>query len=129
MLPWAGIACLAAAAWHYGRSESHWPWLAIAGVALIVLDVVIDFILSSISRSDQPHLNARAAQLVGRTVTLVEPIEGGIGKVRCDDTLWQVEGIDLPAGTTVRVVGAKGMRLVVEHLHSGEDHPRQESGS
>jgi membrane protein implicated in regulation of membrane protease activity len=31
-----------------------------------------------------------------------------------DDTVWLVSGPDLPAGTTVRITGADGVRLIVE---------------
>lgn len=119
VLPWAGLALVAAAAWAYAHAAEEWPWLAGGGLGLIVLDVVLDFVWAhpAVSRSDVPGLNARATQLVGRALVLVEPIEGGLGKARGDDTLWQVEGPDLPAGTTVRVVGTRDMRLLVEPLH------------
>lgn len=58
-------------------------------------------------------LNDRAAKLLGRTFVLEEPISEGRGRVRVDDTLWRVEGPDLPAGAQVRVVGMDGMLLKV----------------
>ena len=65
--------------------------------------------------SDQAALlNDRAAQLVGRRTTLADPIVGGRGRVFFGDTLWQVTGPDRPAGTAVRVTGARDMVLVVE---------------
>lgn len=63
---------------------------------------------------EQPMLNKRAAQYVGRTVTIAEPIVNGSGKARVDDTLWRVVGPDLPEGTTVKVVKADGGFLTVE---------------
>jgi membrane protein implicated in regulation of membrane protease activity len=63
---------------------------------------------------DQPMLNKRAAQYVGRTVTIAEPIVNGSGKAKVDDTLWRVVGPDLPAGATVKVVKAEGGFLTVE---------------
>ena len=63
--------------------------------------------------SDQPALNRRAEQLVGRVVPLVDAIEDGRGRVQIADAFWDVEGPDLPAGTRVRVVGARGMTLLV----------------
>ncbi|MHB2165455.1 NfeD family protein [Alsobacter sp. R-9] len=59
-------------------------------------------------------LNDRAAKLLGRTFVLEEPISEGRGRVRVDDTLWRVEGPDLPSGAQVRVVGMDGMLLKVE---------------
>ncbi len=63
--------------------------------------------------SDQPALNRRAEQLVGRVVPLMDGIESGRGRVQIADAFWDVEGPDLPAGTRVRIVGARGMTLLV----------------
>ncbi len=65
-------------------------------------------------RSDAPTLNRRGEQYIGRVLTLSQPIENGVGKVRVDDTLWRVEGADAPAGSHVRVVGVDGAVLRVE---------------
>ena len=64
--------------------------------------------------SDQPALNRRAAALVGRVVPLERAIVQGRGRVQIADAYWDVSGPELPAGTTVRIVGADGMTLQVE---------------
>ncbi len=64
--------------------------------------------------TDQPKLNRRGEQYVGRQFTLDAAIVNGEGKLRVDDTSWRVHGPDLPAGRTVRVVRADGATLVVE---------------
>ncbi|MCW0411256.1 NfeD family protein [Xanthomonas sacchari] len=64
--------------------------------------------------SDQPLLNRRAEQLIGRMVTLDQPIQGGRGRAKVDDAFWVVGGPDLPAGSTVRIVGVDGMTLLVQ---------------
>jgi inner membrane protein len=64
--------------------------------------------------SDQPHLNQRHHAYVGRKAVLVQSIHNGVGKVNIDDTLWDVEGPELAAGTLVVVRGTHGMRLSVE---------------
>jgi membrane protein implicated in regulation of membrane protease activity len=66
--------------------------------------------------SDQPNLNRRAEQYVGRTFSLESPILNGRGKVRVEDTLWRVQGEDMPAGTKVRVVDVDGVVLKVERV-------------
>jgi membrane protein implicated in regulation of membrane protease activity len=63
-----------------------------------------------------PLLNDRAARLVGEVVTVVEPIEGGHGRVRVGDGEWPAEGPDTPSGTRVRIVAARGTALTVEPL-------------
>ncbi|WP_245294132.1 NfeD family protein [Methylobrevis pamukkalensis] len=61
-----------------------------------------------------PTLNDRAGGQVGRTALLEEPLVDGIGRIRLDDTVWRVEGPNLPAGTRVRIVSVRGGRLQVE---------------
>jgi inner membrane protein len=63
--------------------------------------------------SDQPLLNRRIEQMVGRTFQLHEPIHHGYGKIKVNDALWTVRGADLPAGATVVVTGVEGMTLQV----------------
>ncbi len=62
---------------------------------------------------EAPALNRRGEQLLGREFELLEPIEGGRGRLRVGDTVWPVTGPDLPAGTRVRVTGVEGTRLRV----------------
>jgi membrane protein implicated in regulation of membrane protease activity len=61
--------------------------------------------------SDQPNLNRRIQDYVGRSYVLDEAIINGRGKVKIDDTLWEVTGPDLPQGAWVRIVGVDGLRL------------------
>jgi hypothetical protein len=63
---------------------------------------------------DNPFLNRRQQGYVGRTFTLKQPIVDGRGKLTIEDTLWEIEGKDMPAGTHVRVISASGMTLKVE---------------
>jgi membrane protein implicated in regulation of membrane protease activity len=65
-------------------------------------------------RSDQPALNRRAEALVGRVVPLEQAIVNGHGRVQIADAYWDVTGPELPAGTAVRVVAARGMSLLVQ---------------
>lgn len=64
--------------------------------------------------TDQPNLNRRGQQYVGRTFTLEEPIVNGIGKIHVDDSTWKVEGSDCPEGTQVTVTGVDGVILKVK---------------
>jgi inner membrane protein len=64
--------------------------------------------------SDQPNLNRRMLNYVGRSYVLDEPIVNGRGKIRIEDTLWQVAGRDMPKGDWVRITRADGLQLVVE---------------
>ena len=64
--------------------------------------------------SDQPLLNKRGRQYVGRTFTLEHPIVNGVGKVIVDDSTWKVKGPDLPAGSQIRVSDIDSVIFVVE---------------
>ncbi|QLC73347.1 NfeD family protein [Pseudomonas sp. LPB0260] len=64
--------------------------------------------------SDQPGLNDRGSELLGRRFVLHEAISGGRGKIKAGDSLWLVSGPDLPAGSTVKVIGQEGVLLKVE---------------
>lgn len=63
---------------------------------------------------DLPNLNRRGEQYVGRILTLDAPIVNGVGKVRIDDSTWKVRGMDMPAGSKVRVLSVEGTSLNVE---------------
>ena len=66
--------------------------------------------------SSDPLLNNRLARHVGRTVVVVEPIEGGSGRVKLGDSIWNARGPDSPVGTRMRITGAEGTCLKVEPL-------------
>jgi inner membrane protein len=63
--------------------------------------------------TDQPLLNRRAEQCIGRRYTLETAIVNGQGKARVGDSLWLVEGPELAAGTAVEVVAVNGTTLKV----------------
>ncbi len=64
-------------------------------------------------RSDQPLLNRRVDQMIGRTYPLHEAIVNGFGKIRVNDALWTTRGADMPVGTRVTVTAADGLTLDV----------------
>jgi len=59
-------------------------------------------------------LNRRAEQYIGSLHTLETAIVNGRGRAQVGDSSWTVEGPDLPAGATVRVVGVDGAILKVQ---------------
>ena len=118
---WIGLAALIVGAlslmfWNAG----FWIW-EVQVVVFLALALISAFTGKKImggrkDDSDQPLLNRRGDQLIGRTATLTEPITDGRGRVKIGDTMWRVSGPDLPAGTKVRVKAATDMdlELVVE---------------
>ena len=117
-LPWVGIGLGLFGGWQLSRGDRSGWWTLSTGAALLIADVLIDFVWAhpAVSRSDQPELNRRGDQLVGRVLIVADAIEGGRGKVQVGDTLWAAEGPDTPAGAEVRVTAARATILVVERV-------------
>ncbi|MGH8492185.1 MAG: NfeD family protein [Moraxellaceae bacterium] len=67
-------------------------------------------------RAGASGLNNRLAGFVGREAVLEESVSNGQGRIRLDDSYWNVRGEDLPAGSRVRIVAVEGMILRVQAL-------------
>lgn len=113
---WMGIAAAAV-------FLSVWAFEGMTVLTQVILFVVLSFVSIQIYRtwfrkrgrqSDQPLLNRRAEQLVGRVVELEQAIINGSGRAKVDDGLWVVNGPDLPVGSRVRIVAVDGMTLKVQ---------------
>ncbi|MCX7097032.1 MAG: NfeD family protein [Methylococcales bacterium] len=68
-------------------------------------------------KTDQPLLNKRGAQYIGRVFNLHEAIENGQGKIKVDDSIWKVHGEDCPINTKVRVIASRGTVFDVERVN------------
>ena len=92
-----------------------WQWQVIlfALVAVATMFWVRRYASSETVKSDEPSLNIRGSQYIGRTVVVEEAIVNGRGKVRVGDTTWGAEGEDAPKGAKVTVTGVNGTVLVV----------------
>ncbi len=88
--------------------------LVFSGLSIVSITALRRYQRSRKSLTDQPTLNRRGEQYIGRTFTLTEPIINNNGVIRVDDSTWRINGDDLPAGSTVKVVGADGVILQVE---------------
>ncbi|TPL04716.1 MULTISPECIES: NfeD family protein [unclassified Mesorhizobium] len=118
---WIGIAALIVGAVSLAIWDAaFWTW-QVQVLAFLILSLISAFIGKKLvggrhGDADQPLLNRRGAQMVGKLATLAEPIKDGRGRIKLGDTLWRVAGPDLPAGTRVRVTGAadSDLELTVE---------------
>jgi membrane protein implicated in regulation of membrane protease activity len=118
---WFGLAAFVVGAitMVVGLESTVWAWQAqiIAfGVLALVFAVIGRRMMAKKGwdRSDQPELNERGRQLIGREAVLTQPISEGMGRARIGDTTWRVRGPNLPEGTKVRVVSADADTLSVE---------------
>lgn len=64
--------------------------------------------------TDQPMLNRRGEQYIGRIFTLDEPIINNIGKIKVDDSTWKISGKDCDADLKVKIIAVDGVILKVE---------------
>lgn len=114
-LVWFGVAAILVGLLALG-SDMAWQWqlIAFSAMSLAAVFWVRRYARSEVAASDQPDLNERGLQYIGRVVTVEEPIAGGRGRVRVGDTVWVAEGPDLPKGAHAKVMAARGTVLVVE---------------
>lgn len=103
------IALLVPMAW-------QWQLILFTLIALVSVFWMRRSSSNDVAKSDEPTLNVRGAQYIGRRVVVDTAIVGGRGRVKVGDTIWQAEGEDAPAGQTVEVTGVNGVALVVSRL-------------
>lgn len=122
-LIWFGGAAmltgLVTALWHDWGLVNEAGFFTIATGSAVAVAMVHARRRNASAESDAARINDRAGQLVGRAVTLTEPIVNGQGRVFVGDTLWSVEGPDRPAGAAMLVAGHKGMVLVLRDAVEG----------
>jgi len=89
-------------------------WMVFSLLSLVSVGVAWRIRRSSSAKAtDQPLLNQRSAQLVGRVYPLDTAIVNGRGRLKIGDAYWHVEGPDSAAGVRVRSVGVQDMVLRV----------------
>jgi len=113
---WIGIAAIITGVVSWASPDLAMEWLLIIFAVLSVLSVVLGrtYLKRNPLQSDHPKLNRRGEQYVGRHFTLSEPIVGGFGKIKVDDSTWKVSGEDMAVGAKVEVVAVDGVVLKVE---------------
>jgi len=103
-----------------GRSEvvpdlgALWQAIIFGGLSIVSVLIYRKFFRPLEPIGDQPLLNRKVDQMIGRTFVLHEPIVHGYGKIKVNDALWKVTGPELPVGTKVQVMGADGPTLKVQ---------------
>jgi len=62
------------------------------------------------------HLNDPSERMVGKSVTVVDPVDEHGGRVRVGDGEWSARGGPAAAGARVRVIAVDGNCLLVENV-------------
>jgi len=97
------------------RYDVAWQWQLIWFCVLSLAAVLLaaTYLRKHPLESERPLLNERAVQLIGQSFHLVDPIVNGCGSIKTGDTIWRVQGPELPKGARIKVVGADGTLLKV----------------
>lgn len=115
---WMGIAAFFTGFALMLFPQMSWEYQLILFAFLSILSIVMwrHYYVKHPLVSDEPNLNRRGAQYLGRIVTLQAPITDGIGKVKLDDSIWKVEGPDCAAGARVKLVSLDNVVFTVEKV-------------
>jgi membrane protein implicated in regulation of membrane protease activity len=113
-LMWFGMAAAVTGLLAFGFDTS-WQWQLVwfCLLSLAAVLIALKYLRRHPLESDRPLLNERAVQHIGQCYNLVDPIVNGRGSVKIGDSIWRVEGPELPKGARVRVLGADGTLLKV----------------
>lgn len=112
---WLGLAAIVVGGVAFLFPALGWEYQVLLFSVLSVISIIIwrRFFKQRPGDTDQPALNRRGEQYVGRVFTLSDPINDGMGKIRVDDSTWKIRGTDCPAGSQVEVTGVDGTILEV----------------
>lgn len=113
---WLGIAAVVTGLVKLIVPGMGWEGQAIVFGVCAVVSTVIWIILwrRRPIDTDRPELNVRGERMIGRRITLDEPITNGEGTAKVGDTMWRIRGPDFVRGTRVRVVDTDGTVLIVD---------------
>ncbi len=113
---WLGISAVVVGLLLLLLPDMGWELQMLLFAVFSVASVALwrNYLKSHPTESDQPRLNRRGEQYIGRTFTLHEPIVNGYGKIKVDDSTWKVIGDDCQEGARVRVTGVDGVMLEVK---------------
>jgi membrane protein implicated in regulation of membrane protease activity len=111
---WFGLAAAATGLLAFAF-DIGWQWQLVwfCLLALGAVVIALKYLRKHPLHSERPLLNERAVKQIGQCYELVDPIVNGRGSIKIGDSIWRVEGPELPKGARVRVLGADGTLLKV----------------
>lgn len=120
-LLWLAFPAIASAGVSYVAPDMDWRVQVLLYIVFSAASLVIwykFFYGKKLKVTDQPHLNQRQNQFIGRQFTLVETLINDEGKIIVDDSQWRVRIVDgaqnAKKGNKVKVIDVDGMILLVE---------------
>jgi membrane protein implicated in regulation of membrane protease activity len=115
---WVGISAFLTGTILYLVPTLAWEYQVLIFAVLSIASILAwhQYYVKNPITTDEPLLNRRGEQYIGRVITIKEPIEDGQGKIRLDDSTWKIEGQDCPIGSKVKIVGLNNVVFQVEVL-------------
>jgi len=115
---WIGVAAAIVGVALFAMPELDWQAQILMFAVLSIVATVLGrmLVVRNQTETDQPSLNRRAEQYIGQEFSLDEAVVNGEGKIKVGDTFWKVRCSDCDIKSTVRVVGADGVVLIVEKV-------------
>ena len=99
-------------------SELTWELQLTLFAALSIVTILLSRRYLQKNKGDHSKLSQRGKRYIGTTVTVVETITNGMGKVRIEDTLWRARGADTVIGQRVKIVAIEGATFEIESIAS-----------
>jgi len=112
----AAIAALALWITKLTIVDISWQWqLALFSILTLIFSVLYNKLFKKFNEtSDAKNINNRAAQMVGKSITLTKDLPIGQSKLQIGDTFWKIHTSEaFSAGDRVSVSDYKGMDLVI----------------
>ena len=113
---WLGIAAIVTGVFKLVFAGMGWEGQAIVfGVCAVVTTVIWIFLWRRRPiDTDKPDLNERGERMIGREITIEDPLVNGEGTAKFGDTMWRIRGPDFVRGTRVKIVDVQGTVLIVD---------------
>lgn len=115
-LLWIGMAAAAVGVLTFVLPEMSWE-LQLLFFGLLSISTALYWWRrqrKAVRQSDEPNLNLRGQELIGKTFVVHEAIIDGRGKIKVADGVWMARGPDAAVGSRVRVISQQGVVLQVE---------------
>lgn len=115
---WVAISAFLTGTILYLMPSLAWEYQVIIFAVLSIVSILAwhQYYVKNPIVTDEPLLNRRGEQYIGRVMTLKEPIEDGQAKIRLDDSTWKIEGEDCPTGTKIKIVSLNNVVFQVEKV-------------
>jgi len=115
---WLGISAFITGIALYLFPSILWEYQVFLFAVLAVISIITwrHYYTKNPIATDEPLLNRRGEQYVGRVITLKEPVIDGFGKVEIDDSTWKIAGNDCPTGTKIKIKSIDNVLFQVEEV-------------